>query len=167
MVAAAAAFAGVAGVAVAAASSNWSAKMTGYEEVPSLSNNAIGSFRATISPDETTVSWELIYAATAVTQAHLHFGQAGVNGGVSVFLCTNLGNGPSGTQPCPVDGGAISGTFAAADVIGPIGQGIGAGELNELISAIEMGTVYANVHTTANPGGAARGQLRPGRGHAH
>jgi hypothetical protein len=26
---------------------------------------------------------------------------AGTNGGIAVFLCANLGNGPAGTQLCP------------------------------------------------------------------
>jgi hypothetical protein len=158
---------GIAGLAAAAASPNWSAKLTGYEEVPALSNDSAGLFTATISNDQTTVSWELTYATLGATQAHLHFGQAGVNGGVSVFLCSNLGNGPAGTQPCPANGGTVSGMFSAADVIGPSGQGIAAGELNELIAAIRAGMVYANVHTMMNPGGVVRGQLRVGRGHTH
>ena len=31
-------------------------------------------------------------------QAHIHFAQRGVNGGITVFLCTNLGNGPTGIR---------------------------------------------------------------------
>lgn len=159
--------AGTVAVGLAQGSQNWSATLTGYEEVPSLSTAAGGSFTAFISPDETTISWELTYSATSVTQAHLHFGQVGVSGGVSVFMCTNLGNGPAGTQPCPADGGTVTGTFTAADVVGPASQLIAATELNELIAAIRAGRVYANVHTVANPGGLVRGQLAPGRGHAH
>ena len=163
MMACAAAVAGIAGVAFAAGPLMWSATLTGYQEVPALSNSAGGAFNAAISPDGTTVTWDLTFEATDVTQSHLHFGQAGVNGGVSVFLCSNLGNGPAGTQPCPVNGGTISGTFSAADVIGPAGQGIAAGELSELIAAIHVGAVYANVHTASQswhisahgpPGGA-------------
>jgi hypothetical protein len=154
-------------MAFAAGPPHWSATLVGHQEVPAVSTTAGGAFTATVSPDETTVSWELTYAATGVTQSHLHFGQVGASGGVSVFLCTNLGNGPAGTQLCPADGGTLSGTFAAADVVGPAGQGIAAGELPELIAAIRAGLVYANVHTTANPGGVVRGQLLPGTGHAH
>ena len=36
-----------------------------------------------------------------------------VNGGISVFLCTNLGNGPAGTQACPQEG-TVTGTFTAS-----------------------------------------------------
>jgi hypothetical protein len=41
-----------------------------------------------------------------------------------VFLCTNLGNGPAGTQACPAAPATITGTLRPADVIGPTGQGI-------------------------------------------
>ena len=162
-----AAVAAIVGIGLAAGSQNWSTTLTGYEEVPALSTTAGGGFTATISPDETTVSWELTFEAPNTLQSHLHFGQVGVNGGISVFLCTNLGNGPAGTQPCPANGGTISGTWTSADVVGPTAQGIAAGELEELIAAIRAGRVYANVHTTSNPGGLIRGQLAPGNGHAH
>jgi hypothetical protein len=82
-------------------------------------------------------------------------------GGVSVFLCTNLGNGPMGTQACPANG-TVTGTITAADVIGPVGQGITAGEFAELLKAIRAGFVYANVHSALFGGGEIRGQLTPG-----
>jgi hypothetical protein len=45
-----------------------------------------------------------------VTQTHIHFSQAATNGGIIVFLCTNLDNGPAGTQACRrEDDGEISG----------------------------------------------------------
>ena len=45
------------------------------------------------------------------------------------------------------------------DIIGPAGQGITAGEWGELVAAIRSGVTYANVHTTAHPGGEIRGQI--------
>jgi hypothetical protein len=79
----------------------------------------------------------------------------GVNGGVSAFLC-----GGSTKPACPqATSGAISGTITPDDVIGPAGQGIAAGEWDELVMAIRAGFTYANIHTTLNPGGEARGQI--------
>ena len=80
-------------------------------------------------------------------------------GGVSAFLCTNLGNGPAGTQACPASG-TITGTITPADVVGPAAQGIAAGEFRELVDAIKAHTAYVNVHTSQYPGGEIRGQLR-------
>ena len=160
---------GAVAVAFANGLRQWSATLSPFNEVPALSTPASGKFSATISDDETSVSWELSYADLqgSVTQAHIHLGQRNVNGGVSVFLCTNLGNGPVGTQPCPPAPATISGTFTAADVIGPGSQGIAAGEFEELLRAIRAGRTYANVHTTLFPGGEARGQLSVGQGHRH
>ena len=84
-----------------------------------------------------------------------------------MFFCTNLGNGPAGTQACPPAPATVSGTIRPADVIGPVGQGITAGEFDELVSAIRAGKTYANVHTTERPGGEIRAQLEldDDRGH--
>jgi len=77
-----------------------------------------------------------------------------------VFLCSNLGNGPAGTQACPAAGGTIRGTIRAADVgAGGAGQGIAAGEFNAFVDAVRAGATYVNVHTTGRPGGEIRAQL--------
>jgi hypothetical protein len=145
---------------------NLRARLVGFQEVPAVSTTARGEFDARINDDDTEVRWELTYAALEgdVLQAHIHFGQRDVNGGISVFLCTNLGNGPAGTQACPPPPATISGTFTSTNVVGPTGQGIAPGELAELIRAIRAGKTYANVHSTKFPGGEARGQIGRGRG---
>lgn len=150
--------------------------LTGYEEVPSVSTTGTGDFNARISNDGSRIDWELSYADLegAVQQAHIHFGQKGVNGGISVFLCTNLGNGPAGTQPCPAPPATISGTIVAADVSPNIPataaartQGINTGEIDELIKAIRAGATYVNVHSTTWPGGEIRSQINGNSGHQH
>src|SRR6185503_16036620 len=137
--------------------------LTGYEETPSaVSTTGNGTFNAVISNDGTRIDWELSYndVEGAVQQAHIHFGQKSVTGPISVFLCTNLGNGPAGTQPCPAPPATISGTIVAADVTNLANElGISAGELDELISAIRAGTTYVNVHSTRWPGGEIRSQI--------
>ena len=136
--------------------------LTGYEEVPAVSTVATGHFTATIAKDDSSIDYELSYADLegAVQQAHIHFGQLSVNGGISVFLCTNLGNGPAGTQPCPAPPATISGTIVAADVVNTAAaQGIAAGEFAELLKAIRAGKTYANVHSTKFPGGEIRSQI--------
>jgi hypothetical protein len=136
--------------------------LTGLEETPlTISTTGNGTFRATISGGGDAINYELSYADLegTVTQAHIHFGQEAISGGISAFLCSNLGNGPAGTQACPPAPAQITGTITAADVIGPTGQGIAAGELDELVSAIRAGAAYANVHTTLYPTGEIRGQF--------
>ena len=150
--------------------------LTGYEEVPSVSTTGSGQLNARISNDESRIDWELSYSDLegAVQQAHIHFGQKGVNGGITVFLCTNLGNGPAGTQPCPAPPATISGTILAADVSPNIPataaartQGINTGEIDELIQAIRAGATYVNIHSTTWPGGEIRSQIDGNSGHQH
>ncbi len=147
--------------------------LNGFNEPPSISTVGSGEFSAEIANDEASISWELSYdnLESAVQQAHIHFAQRDVNGGITVFLCSNLGNGPVGTQPCPPSPATITGTITAADVSPPIpatqaarNQGLGTGELAELVRAIREGSTYANVHTTTFPGGEVRGQLGNGHG---
>jgi hypothetical protein len=168
---------GMAGIGTAAIAHDRSRLDTflhGYEEVPAVSTNGFGSFKASINRAEDEIDWTLTYGGTfngTVTQAHVHLGQKAVNGGISVFFCTNLGNGPATAPPqaCPpaVPGErvTIKGTWKAADVVGPAGQGIAAGELGELIRAMRAGVTYANIHSTTQPGGEIRGQVdEDGRG---
>ena len=143
--------------------------LIGYQEVPAISTTGNGVFRAKIDEDKQTIEYTLSYSDLEgdVTQAHIHFGQFSVAGGVATFLCTNLGNGPAGTQPCPASPATITGTIHPADIIGPVPQGITAGQFDELVAAIRAGIAYANVHSTKWPGGEIRAQLPGSHGHHH
>jgi hypothetical protein len=156
--------AAAASLAVAQGIVNVRAAMGGYDEVPAVSTTGTGAFSARIDETNQQITWELSYDALegAITQSHIHVGQAGVNGGISAFLCSNLGNGPAGTQPCPAAPATISGIIVPGDVVGPAGQGVAAGEFAELVAAIRAGAAYANVHSTKFPGGEARGTIAPG-----
>jgi hypothetical protein len=143
----------------------FSAKLSGFEETPSESTPGNGSFRARLTNGGNTLHYTLHYedfeaAEGATLFAHIHFGQRGVAGGVSAFLCGG-GNKP----PCTPLEGTIEGDIVASDVVGPGGQGIAAGEFSELVRAMRKGYTYANVHTTLNAPGLVRGQIQKGRGH--
>jgi hypothetical protein len=135
------------------------ATLTGYEETPSVSTVAKGRFRAEIDGDsiDYRLSYTGIEGGTALF-AHIHFGQRHTAGGVSAFLC-----GGGDKPACPTPGGTVEGTIDAADVIGPAGQGILAGQLNELVRAIRAGATYVNVHSTTFPAGEIRGQVKSDR----
>ena len=143
--------------------------LTGYEETPlALSTSGHGRFRATVTDEG--ISYTLTYDALegAVSQAHIHFGAINQTGGISVFLCTNLGNGPTGTPACPPAPGEVSGTVGPAGVVGPASQGIDPGQYDELVSAIRAGAAYVNVHSAKYPGGEIRAQIENGHeGHHH
>ncbi|MBX9403298.1 CHRD domain-containing protein [Lysobacter sp. BMK333-48F3] len=137
------------------------AVLEGSQEIPLVSTAGGGGFRARL--DGGAIHYELSYAGLEgdVTQAHIHVGQRGVNGGVAVWLCSNLASPPTpaGVQPCPAAPARITGTILPADVVGPAGQGIAAGEFEELVRALRDGNAYANVHTSKFPGGEVRSQL--------
>ena len=160
--------AGTAGAVFGQGFRNWDATLSGFNEVPlTLSTTGRGSFTARINSDQTRVDWRLRYQDLEgpVRQAHIHFGDAHTSGGISVFLCTNLGNGPAGTQGCPTTSPAtVTGSFMAADVIGPAGQGIAAMQFAELLRAIRARRTYANVHSSMYPAGEVRGQILPSGG---
>jgi hypothetical protein len=134
------------------------------EEVPSVSSVAVGEFHAQVAPDDSSVTYTLKYTGLegTVTQAHIHFGDLDVNGGISVWLCSNLTSPPTpaGVQACPAPPATITGTFSSPDVVGPAAQGIDAGQFAELLAAVRSGLTYANVHSTRFPGGEVRGQVR-------
>jgi hypothetical protein len=143
----------------------FSARLIGFDETPSESTPGRGTFRATVNDD--VIHYVLHYEGFETGEgntlfSHIHFGQPGVAGGVSAFLCGG-GNKP----PCTPTEGTVEGDIVASDVVGPSGQGIAAGEMDELIRAMRKGFTYANVHTTLNPAGLIRGQIRKGSGHGH
>lgn len=136
------------------------ANLDGYFEVPANSTTGSGSFHAQIESDK--INYELRYAdlEAPAAQAHIHFAQRDVNGGIAAFLC-----GGGGKPVCPGTAGTVTGTIVPADVIGPAVQGIAAGEFAELVRAIRAGRTYANVHSSKFPAGEIRGQLNDhGRG---
>jgi hypothetical protein len=153
--------------------------LLGFEEVPAVSTTAHGEFKATINKDETAIAYELSYAEMEgnVLQAHIHLGQRGVNGGISVWLCGNPNanppvNPPPGTQACPPSPATITGVITPSDIVGPAAQGIDpnandAAEFAELIRAIRAGVTYVNVHSNKFPGGEIRSQIDHGHGNEH
>ncbi len=141
---------------------HFAARLRGFNETPAVSTMAMGTFEATISDDESTITFRFRYSGLSAdpTAAHIHLGQPNVAGGVIAFLCGG------GSKPaCPTAPADITGTIVADDVIGPTGQGIAAGALADVIRAIRSGFVYANIHNSKFPSGEMRGQLRPSFAH--
>ncbi len=137
--------------------------LDGYQEIPTLSTTGNGLLVLRVADDESSIDYTLSYDALEgnVLQAHIHLGRPAFNGGVMVFLCSNVGS-PVPTPACPgPNSGEVSGTLDAASVIaGALGQGIAPGELDEVIAALRNGAAYGNVHTSLYPGGEIRGNIR-------
>lgn len=141
----------------------YEAVLAGSQEVPVVLTGASGGFQARLSDDGSTLHYELVYADLegSITQAHIHIGQAGANGGIAVWLCSNLASPPTpaGVQACPPSPGRITGMITSSDVVALTAQGVAAGELSAVVSALRRGLAYANVHTSTSPGGEIRSQL--------
>jgi hypothetical protein len=143
-------------------SRQFSARLIGYQETPSVSSTGIGEFSATLVEDQKlhyVFRYEGLEGGASLF-AHVHFGQIGVAGGVSFFLC----GGSTKPTPCPNVSGEVEGDVTPADVIGPNGQGIEPGSFAEILNAMRTGHAYANIHTTRWPGGEIRGQINANKG---
>lgn len=138
------------------------ARLEGRQEVPAISTPARGALRAKIDRANRTMEFSLTFDGLrgVVRQAHIHTAQRGVNGGIMVWLCGSATNpGPAGTQLCP-QSGTVTGVLASSNVLVVTNQGIGAGEFDQFVAAIEDGVAYVNVHTDLFLGGEIRGQLK-------
>jgi hypothetical protein len=121
------------------------AALSGSNQTTPVETAAVGG--ATVTVDGETATYNLAVADIAsVSQAHIHVGAAGENGGVIAFLALN--------DPAVSGAFNIQGTITVDDLLGEL-EGDWAG----FVAGLEAGTLYVNVHTAANPGGELRGQL--------
>lgn len=160
---------------VPACAQEYSAKFSGFEEVGGLGAGETGAILSTgratlkLTLDKTaqTLTYTLTYSGlTNVLQSHIHFGKKHVAGGIMVFFCSNLGNGPAGTPACPDDTSGevtVTGTITATGVVGPAAQNITAGDFAAVIAALASNTAYGNIHTKQFPAGEIRGQVHAKR----
>jgi len=161
---------------------DFSARINGFQEVGgvgagqtgAIRTDGNGTFHLDLDKNGNQATFTLTYsdigspptpANRTVTQAHIHFGQRHVGGGILVFLCSNLGT--PGTQPCPLNGGTVTGTLLPANVLAIAGQNVTAGDFDALVDALRSNTAYVNIHSTGFPVGEIRGQIRKGNGHDH
>jgi CHRD domain len=139
----------------------FSASLVGANEVPPINTAGTANFEMTIQPGAISFSLSFADLSSPLAAAHLHFAPSKVNGGVMIFLC-----GGGGQPACPAaTEGEITGTITAANVTGPVAQGIAAGDLDSALEAVRAGLSYANMHTANFGGGEIRGQIRRGAGH--
>jgi hypothetical protein len=143
-------------------SGKFSATMSGFNENLPILTDGTGSFHATLRGDTLTYTETFSNLTSPVTQSHIHFGQRAVNGGIFLFLCSNLTTPtpPAGTPACPVNGGTVSRTVTAADVVAVAAQNVPAGSFSAAVRILHSKDAYVNVHTVNFPAGEIRGQLR-------
>jgi hypothetical protein len=118
-------------------------RLSGENEVPAGDPDGIGWARLHVRPDDGTVCYTIkVKNLDAVVAAHIHTGVAGVNGGVVVDLAILAAD-------TKVNGDT---TFYSHCV-----EGLDASLLTSIRE--NRAGYYLNVHTTAYPDGAIRGQL--------
>jgi hypothetical protein len=127
----------------------FTAKLIAKEEVPPNDSTATGM--AWVKPSERETGFEVnVTDIDKATAAHIHLGEKDKNGPVAVTLFKS-------DTPTEMKNGTLGeGNFTATDFEGPM-KGNG---LNDLVTALQNGSTYVNVHTTDMPDGEIRGQPR-------
>ena len=139
----------------------FTAHLNSGNEVPTnglpVISNGQGEAIFKLSKDGTSIHYKLIVAnIDNVTQAHIHCGEAGVNGAVVVFL---YGFNAAGTT---VNGILAEGDITSANIIARPDAANCVGGLqtfDDLVARLQTGRAYVNVHTHAYPAGEIRGQV--------
>jgi Cu/Zn superoxide dismutase len=129
------------GVAVAGAqrrSNEFDATMRGSQETPKGPAKARGTFRVEFRRGQACYRMSVTGLGARPIAAHIHRGGRGVSGPIVIDLKpTFRGTGPRVSAKC---------VSARASIVSAIRR--------------NPSGFYANVHTSKNPAGAARGQLR-------
>ena len=130
----------------------FTANLSGGNEVPVVVTGSAGTAVVTWNTATKTGTYEVkVYnMPVATTQGHIHAGAVGAGGPVVVNFTVPGANAVSNDF-------GFSGTFACTDVVARPQQGINSCE--DFEQALLLNNTYANVHSTANPGGEIRGQL--------
>jgi hypothetical protein len=131
------------------------ARLRGSEEVTTppggVNTQTSGKASFEFNDARTELEFELeVEDGVRVTQAHIHCGEAGVNGPVIIFLAGFHDRG------WDVDGDWIGDATATDANITNTACG---STLAQIAEAMTQGRTYANVHTIANPAGEVRGQI--------
>ena len=133
----------------------FTALMSGDQEVPPVDTTATGKTTFRTSSNDTSMKYKVnITGFSNASAAHIHLGKAGANGDVIVDLLTGMKKNPTKV------GMAIRGNITDSSLTGPM-QGK---TITDLITAINSGDTYVNVHTQSHPDGEIRGQIQPGDG---
>jgi CHRD domain len=122
------------------------------QEVPPTTSTATGTATVTVDEAKTTINVTLNTAGlTNVISSHIHFGKAGVNGGILFSLYQSPDDG---TFPA-----TLTKTLTSANFTADTANGMNT--FADAVAAILAGNTYVNVHTLANKGGEIRGQIGP------
>jgi hypothetical protein len=134
------------------------AQLSTAQEVPTPRPGNITKSRVEAKFDEafTQVEVELkVDGGVNVTRAHFHCARPGLAGPIAFGL---FSPGPLFFDGEKAKGILTNADFTGADCVPNIGRPVN--NIAALAFAMRDGLIYANVHTTDNPAGEVRGQLR-------
>ena len=135
---------------------DFTAQLSGANEVPPVPTTATGTATLSVSNDLITYTVNVTDLANAVV-AHIHIAAEGVNGPVRLNLC-----GTGAPEPA-----CVSGTGVLATGTNGVTVGTPAISFDSLVSAMRTGGAYVNVHTDdgdgeqdTGPGDMVSGEIR-------
>ena len=125
----------------------FTASLSGDQEVPPNTSTAKGW--AWFKPTGDSVGYQVnATGLDKVSMAHIHGGKTGENGDPIAMLQIMQSSGP-------INGTLAQGNITSSDLMGSL-----AGKsVSDLLSKMQSGEAYVNVHTEANPNGEIRGQI--------
>ncbi|MDQ0252689.1 hypothetical protein J2S74_000061 [Evansella vedderi] len=140
----------------------FTARLRGENEVPPVDTDAFGFAKFVVNRSRTKIKFALeVRNIRNFVQAHIHYGERGVNGPVIAFLfgadlaTLEEQNGITTRR------GLITGTITDDDIVE---NDVGIETVRDLVRFMEQELTYANVHTEQNPApGEIRGQIVPVR----
>ncbi len=128
--------------------------MNGASEVPANTSTGTGTFTATLDTSTNVFTYDVTFTglSAGVNNGHIHGPAAvGVNSGTTI----NFNTLPGATFSFGATSGTAHGT-ATLNAATQITATVSGDSLKKLLFA---GLTYANIHTTAIPGGEIRGQI--------
>lgn len=133
---------------IAFANHNFAANLTGQHEVPPTNSPGTGEITLVpVSPTNNTIDYYLnTTGMQQITQAHIHSGANGTNGPIIVTLFK--------FDP-PRDQATINSNIAEVELEGPLQNKT----IADLITTMQNGSAYVNIHTVQHPDGDIRGQI--------
>ncbi len=140
---------------------NFTTTLSGANEVPAVTTSATG-WANWVLEGPNTLQYEIYVAGIdSITMAHFHANVAGQNGPIMAwFVPTEAARAPgTGSISVPSTGGILRQnrvTRASLLMVAPF-------TWDSLVTRMQAGSTYLNIHTRRNGGGELRGQVGPGR----
>jgi hypothetical protein len=127
-------------------STTYVANMSGANEAPAVATGATGTATFTLSGRMLSYTVNVNGLSGNAAASHIHQGGAGTNGGILYPF----------TAASVQAGQIASGTI---DLSQPVSNGQSSISGDSLLTLLNGGLLYTNVHTAANPAGEIRGQI--------